>query len=359
MKNFTLSGNQWFDGLDQPALLTQENLLCYFNHAAAALFRELGITLTEGEVLPESLPIDEDDTCETVSIGDRLYFLTVQTLPDGRLYLLRPDSTPSQDQYARLAALLNGKVNNLYLASEHLQNEVGEFFLRNNEKWVGFENQGIYQIIRMGQQADFMGHSQEELLYLYAPEAVELSSFLHELTPSLESICGELGKTFRFQENPMDYPVFVNRSMLRRLLYNLTSNALHAGGNITVTLKKQAGSAYILFSDDGKGIAPNQLSTLFHAYDRPFSLREHGLGLGLTICQRIVRLYGGRLAALPHKKRTVFSLSFPLVSPAQFNEFATNSREHLPILADDMLHQLMIELSVVLPARCYGLDLLD
>ena len=38
MKQFTLSGKEYFDELPQPALLVQDHRLCYFNRAAERAF---------------------------------------------------------------------------------------------------------------------------------------------------------------------------------------------------------------------------------------------------------------------------------------------------------------------------------
>lgn len=88
---------------------------------------------------------------------------------------------------------------------------------------------------------------------------------------------------------------------LRQALVNLLANAIKytpEGG--TIRLRTRAGErqgaafAAISVADDGRGIAPEVLDSIFEAYNRgdaaPF---EAGLGLGLFISRELVRRMGG------------------------------------------------------------------
>ena len=58
MKQFTLSGKEYFDELPQPALLVQEHRLCYFNRAAERAFWPA--KLEEDGALPLALRQEAD-----------------------------------------------------------------------------------------------------------------------------------------------------------------------------------------------------------------------------------------------------------------------------------------------------------
>ncbi len=90
--------------------------------------------------------------------------------------------------------------------------------------------------------------------------------------------------------------VTADPSDVERVVYNLAANAVEAmpdGGTLTVRLRSLRGEARIAVEDTGTGIAESDRSHLF----RPFyTTREHGVGMGLAICRRIVEDNGGSIA---------------------------------------------------------------
>jgi signal transduction histidine kinase len=89
---------------------------------------------------------------------------------------------------------------------------------------------------------------------------------------------------------------------LRQILLNLAGNAVKftpAGGSVTIALSGAAdGAAFIAVRDTGVGIAAADLPRVmqpFQQVDGSFSRKQEGIGLGLAICERLVRLHGGSL----------------------------------------------------------------
>ena len=93
-----------------------------------------------------------------------------------------------------------------------------------------------------------------------------------------------------------------DQTKLRQVVQNLLSNAVKyspKGGLISVTAEPFSGDQ-ILFtvSDEGIGIPPEQIGKLFQKFSRVDTLEAReikGSGLGLWICQEIVRAHGGRI----------------------------------------------------------------
>src|SRR6202167_2276606 len=105
---------------------------------------------------------------------------------------------------------------------------------------------------------------------------------------------------------------------LMQVFLNLLLNAEQAiresreKGTIRVRLGKNADSVWIVFQDDGPGIAPENLA---HIFDPFFTTKRpgRGTGLGLSICKTVMREHGGNIeAASAPGGGAVFTLTLPV-----------------------------------------------
>ena len=132
-----------------------------------------------------------------------------------------------------------------------------------------------------------------------------------DLTHLLETIV----EVYRYTENPKNVQIALNLDIpknaivlgrderLGQVFRNLIDNAVSFSpdnGTVTVSATAERGFARILVEDDGPGIPPDNLETIFERFytERP---HEHDFGknsgLGLSIAQQIVLSTGGRIRA--------------------------------------------------------------
>jgi signal transduction histidine kinase len=112
-------------------------------------------------------------------------------------------------------------------------------------------------------------------------------------------------------------PVLADPSQLRRVFYNLIDNAIRY---TPATGRVAAEATTIEVSDTGSGIPPEHLPRIFDRFSRVDPSRTEdgdGAGLGLAICQSIIRSYGGTISVESTVGRgTTFTVQLPRESSA-------------------------------------------
>ncbi|TDK22977.1 hybrid sensor histidine kinase/response regulator [Luteimonas aestuarii] len=108
-----------------------------------------------------------------------------------------------------------------------------------------------------------------------------------------------------------------DRRLLRRVLQNFLANALRytPSGRIVLAARRRGGSVALQVWDTGPGIPEHHMRQIydeFHRYEQPFDWDGRGLGLGLSICQRISRLLDHKLDA---RSRVGSGSMFSIVVP--------------------------------------------
>lgn len=88
------------------------------------------------------------------------------------------------------------------------------------------------------------------------------------------------------------------------------SNGLH--GRIVVTTEVRGGELAVTITDNGSGIAPQDLP---HIFDPFFTTKSTGTGLGLAVVQGIMKEHGGRIDIKSQPGQgTAVDLQFPVVT---------------------------------------------
>jgi PAS domain S-box-containing protein len=93
--------------------------------------------------------------------------------------------------------------------------------------------------------------------------------------------------------------ISIDRTRIVRVLLNLLTNASKFGGPapvVTLAVTQVPGGIRFAVSDEGEGMAPDQIEHAFDRFWQADASDARGLGLGLAICQAIVGAHGGRIA---------------------------------------------------------------
>ena len=142
-----------------------------------------------------------------------------------------------------------------------------------------------------------------------------------------------------------EQPIYVDgdATRLSQILQNLLINAAKytpEGGRIALKVEAADGLVMTSVSDNGRGIAPDDLETIFElfkqgAHDTP---HESGLGIGLTLARSLAEMHGGMLEARspgPGQGST-FTFRMPVADTAVGSEAAAATE------ADKTVRRVMV-----------------
>lgn len=114
--------------------------------------------------------------------------------------------------------------------------------------------------------------------------------------------------------------VVVDTFRIQQVLSNLIRNAFKftpEGGSVTLTVHTEGERAAVSVTDTGRGIPAEAIPHLFQKFyqvERGDTRKAGGAGLGLYICDQLVRMMGGRIRVESQEGRgSRFTVSFPLV----------------------------------------------
>lgn len=150
-----------------------------------------------------------------------------------------------------------------------------------------------------------------------APETTDLNSAILDIVEILnvELKRQSVSLTLRLA-NPSP-TANINKTELEQVVHNLVRNAMEALGTseqmdkrITIETRVDLNGSIIRVSDNGSGLSGETLSQLFQPF---FTTKSSGMGLGLSLSQRIIQRSNGVLTASSNNG-AVFTIKLPNTS---------------------------------------------
>lgn len=147
---------------------------------------------------------------------------------------------------------------------------------------------------------DFTKITEEIPLFM---SRIHVYSFMQTIIEEYADKSREAGLTFNSKLRiSKGLHIDADAAKLRRVLVNLLDNAIDynkPNGSILLTCDQYEHSLLFSVIDKGEGIPEKDLPKIFTKFYRPDKSRNRdngGTGLGLTICQNIVRSHGGEIS---------------------------------------------------------------
>jgi signal transduction histidine kinase len=156
-------------------------------------------------------------------------------------------------------------------------------------------------------------------------ELVSLAEVVRHAVETSAPLVEQAGHAFELELPPDELLVDADPVRLAQVVSNLLSNACRyteRGGRIVLAVARAGGEAVISVRDNGIGIPPAMLDSIFEMFvqlDRRLERARGGLGIGLTLVKRLVSLHGGTIEARSEGlgAGSEFVVRLPLAAPAR------------------------------------------
>jgi PAS domain S-box-containing protein len=147
-------------------------------------------------------------------------------------------------------------------------------------------------------------------------ERFHFRDLVQEVRLELEPLIDTSGLELRIDVAPDLPPIHSDRQKVKQILVNLLSNGLKftAAGWVAIGVRWERDHFVLTVSDTGPGIPSDLVKSIFEPFGSPSarpSGRPGSSGLGLSICQRLVRLLGGEIALRSEPHGATFTVILP------------------------------------------------
>lgn len=158
-------------------------------------------------------------------------------------------------------------------------------------------------IFREGKRLEMLSRKLMDLIVLKQQKislrSIQMDTFLQRVGGTMLPVLREQEITLKIQADAA--MIAIEPDLIETVCLNLLDNARKAmddKGIITLEGIAKEEGYFILVTDHGKGIPAKELSRIteaFYMVDKSRSRSQGGAGLGLSVCQRIVELHGGKM----------------------------------------------------------------
>jgi signal transduction histidine kinase len=158
------------------------------------------------------------------------------------------------------------------------------------------------------------------------PSHINLAEHIKSIFSSLQQDLELRQKPLRLvllNELPENSPLYVDALHLKQVVVNIVRNGIKFTneGHVTLHCKKETDRYVLTVSDSGIGIPPEKLEHIFEPFRQAhegLSRTKGGIGLGLSICSKMVALWGGSISVkseLGMGSQFSFTLPFSVNGP--------------------------------------------
>jgi PAS domain S-box-containing protein len=178
-------------------------------------------------------------------------------------------------------------------------------------------------------------------------EIVAIQACVQLAVEAVEPMIKERHQRLSVTREGLSIFVHADKARLTQCIANLLTNAAKftpANGDICVNSRVENGHAIIEVRDTGVGIAADLLPQLFDLFvqgHRSLDRSEGGLGIGLSVCKRLIEMHGGHVTASSEGTGhgATFAIHLPLAreesAPRESTSEASSANRRILVVDDN------------------------
>jgi two-component system sensor histidine kinase CpxA len=225
----------------------------------------------------------------------------------------------------RIAALISSQKRLLADISHELRSPLARLSVALELARKNINTKGIAALDRIEMESERVNKLVGQLLALtrlesgaerVPPEMVALDELVQQVIDDANYEAKPLHKEVKaVQLDPCR--VRGSAELLRSGIENVVRNAIRytaEGSAVEVSLKNNPDTATVAVRDHGPGVPENELGHIFEPFYRVSEARERtsgGVGLGLSIAERTVKLHGGSISAANAQDGLLITIELP------------------------------------------------
>ena len=342
------------DLMDRPAFCVQNGLITHVNAGAGALGFIPGEPLADlirtgtheyaaftGGCLYLTLSLDGEPLGASVTRMEEFDVFCLEELADSR----------ELQAMALAARELRGPLSTIMLTAQRLFPVTALDNDPEVRKNAALLNRGLYQMLRVVGNMSDAGHYAASI---NRQDTVNICAEVEEIFRKASQLVSHTGIRLEYQGPTAPIYCLADRENLERAILNMVSNSIKFtpdGGVIRGTLTRRDNRLYLSVRDNGCGIPPELMGSVFTRFQRQCGLedRRFGIGLGLVLVRSAATAHGGAvLIDSPEDGGARVTMSLAI----RRNEGVVRSRLMKVDYAGELDHTL-IELSEFLPESLY------
>jgi signal transduction histidine kinase len=192
-----------------------------------------------------------------------------------------------------------------------------ESLARSGAAGEGREAEQNYMVV-LRQELERLNRSLSEVLTQALPTPDQRNRFdlreaLQELGTLLAPQARRQGVHFEMRMPEASVELVGYRDRLKQSFLNIAVNALEAmpaGGRMGVEMQTLESAVTVRISDTGPGIPEEVLARI---YERDFTTKGTGSGIGLYVARALVEMHGGEIHVDSHERGTMVEVRLPIV----------------------------------------------
>ena len=156
-------------------------------------------------------------------------------------------------------------------------------------------------------------------------QIIDLADAVHQAMETVRAASTRHKVAVEIRPATTPLPVDVDPVRTDQIITNVLTNAVKytpEGGHVVVTLEREGDRAVVRVTDDGVGIAPDRIGTIFELFaqaENAIGRAQGGMGIGLALVRNLLHLHGGTITAKSDGigKGSEFAVQFPIAVPGE------------------------------------------